>query len=107
MVQDPADRDGVGDVGNDLDSFYEILPCVPVRTRGSARGREARSESGGHLEWNYIPTFEHLDAPFEIRPGIVIPPGSYPFTRYRVEVNTATKRPWVVDFALRYGSFYG
>ncbi len=65
-----------------------------------------RTESGEHLEWNYIPTFEHLDAPFEIRPGVVIPTGSYRFTRYRAEANTATKRPWVVDFAFRYGGFY-
>src|SRR5262249_22610650 len=49
---------------------------------------------------------EHLDVPFEIRPGIAVPPGSYRFDRYRAEVNTATKRPWVVDFAFRYGGFY-
>ena len=60
-----------------------------------------RTESGEHLEWNYIPTFEHLDLPFEIQPAVVIPPGSYQWTRFRTEVNTATKRPWVVDCALR------
>ena len=36
----------------------------------------------------------------------MIPPGSYRWTRFRAEVNTATKRPWVVDFAFRWGSFY-
>ena len=66
-----------------------------------------RTESGEHLEWNWIPQFEHLDEPFEISPGIVVPPGSYRFTRYRAEVNTAQKRPWVVDLAYRYGGFYG
>lgn len=65
-----------------------------------------RTESGEHLEWNYIPQFEHLDAPFVIQRGIVIPPGSYRWTRYRTEVNTATKRPWVVDFALWWGGFW-
>jgi Domain of unknown function (DUF5916) len=64
------------------------------------------TESGEHLEWNVIEEFEHLDAPFEIATGIVIPPGSYRWTRYRVEVNTATKRAWVVDFAWWYGGFY-
>jgi hypothetical protein len=67
----------------------------------------ARTESGEHLEWNVIPTFEHLDQPFEISPGIVIPEGSYRWTRYRAEVNTATKRPWVIDAALWWGGFYG
>lgn len=64
------------------------------------------TESGEHLEWNYVPEFEHLDAPFEIFPGIIVPPGSYRWNRYRVEANTATKRRWVVDAALWYGGFY-
>jgi Domain of unknown function (DUF5916)/Carbohydrate family 9 binding domain-like len=66
----------------------------------------ARTESGEHLEWNYIPEFEHLDAPFEIAAGVFIPPGSYRWTRFRTEANTATKRPWVVDAALWWGGFY-
>jgi hypothetical protein len=37
---------------------------------------------------------------------VVIPAGSYRFTRYRAEVNTAEKRPWVLDLTLRYGGFY-
>jgi hypothetical protein len=66
-----------------------------------------RTESGEHVEWNYIPTFERLDQAFEISPGVVIPPGSYRWTRYRAEVNTATKRPWVIDAAWWRGGFYG
>jgi hypothetical protein len=66
----------------------------------------ARTESGEHLEWNYIPEFEHLDAPFEIAPGVVIPAGSYQWTRFRAEANTATKRSWVVDAAVWWGGFY-
>ena len=66
-----------------------------------------RTESGEHLEWNYIPQFERLDQPFEVSTGVVIPPGSYRWTRYRAEVNTATKRPWVVDAAWWWGGFYG
>jgi uncharacterized protein DUF5916/cellulose/xylan binding protein with CBM9 domain len=65
-----------------------------------------RTESGEHLEWNYIPEFEHLDEPFEIAAGIIIPPGSYRWTRFRAEANTATKRPWVIDAALWWGGFY-
>jgi hypothetical protein len=65
-----------------------------------------RTESGEHLEWNVIPEFEHLDAPFEIYPGVVLPVGSYQWHRYRTEANTATKRRWVVDFAYWWGGFY-
>lgn len=65
-----------------------------------------RTESAEHLEFNYNPEFERLVAPFEISPGVVVPPGSYRWTRYRVEANTATKRPWVVDVAWWWGGFY-
>jgi uncharacterized protein DUF5916 len=93
--------------------FFELEPTYITNLQGRvenwrvfAAPFNVRTESGEHLEWNYIPTFEHLDAPFEIRPGVVVPTGSYRFTRYRAEANTATKRPWVVDFAFRYGGFY-
>jgi hypothetical protein len=66
-----------------------------------------RTESGEHLEWNYIPEFEHLDEPFELSPGVFVPAGSYEWTRFRAEANTATKRAWVVDAALWWGGFYG
>jgi hypothetical protein len=65
-----------------------------------------RTESGEHLEWDDIPEFEHLDEPFEIATGIIVPPGSYQWTRFRAEANTATKRLWVVDAALWWGGFY-
>ena len=65
-----------------------------------------RTESGEHLEWNYIPEFEHLDVPFEIQPGVFVPAGSYQWTTFRAEANSATKRPWVVDVAVWWGGFY-
>lgn len=65
-----------------------------------------RTESGEHLEWNIIPEFEHLDVPFEISPGVILPAGSYQWHKYRAEANTATKRRWVIDFAYWWGGFY-
>ena len=65
-----------------------------------------RTESGEHLEWNVIPEFEHLDVPFEISPGVILPVGSYQWHKYRAEANTATKRRWVIDFAYWWGGFY-
>ena len=93
--------------------FFELEPTLITDLHGRVENWRVftapfnvRTESGEHLEWNYIPTFEHLDAAFEIQPGVVIPPGSYQWTRFRAEANSATKRPWVVDFAFRWGSFY-
>ena len=41
-----------------------------------------------------------------IHPGVVIPPGDYQWNRYRVMVNTASKRPWEVNFQWWWGMFY-
>jgi hypothetical protein len=93
--------------------FFELRPEYITNLQNRAENWRlftapfnVRTESGEHLEWNVVPEFEHLDAPFEISPGVVIPPGSYRWTRYRVEANTATKRRWVVDVAGWYGGFY-
>jgi hypothetical protein len=93
--------------------FFEFEPTYITNLRNRVENWRiftapfnVRTESGEHLEWNFIPEFEHLDVPFEISPGVILPPGSYRWHRYRVEVNTATKRRWVVDGAWRYGGFY-
>lgn len=65
-----------------------------------------RTESGEHIEWNYIPEHEYIDIPFEIRPGIFVAPGGYTMHRYRAELNTATKRRVIGDVSVRYGEFY-
>jgi hypothetical protein len=68
---------------------------------------EVQLDSGEHLAFNWVPAYERLEEGFEIQPGVVIPPGSYSWSRYQVEVSSATKRPWVVEAALWWGGFYG
>ncbi|HEX4933149.1 MAG TPA: DUF5916 domain-containing protein, partial [Gemmatimonadaceae bacterium] len=51
-----------------------------------------RLESGDRFEFNANPTGERLVAPFEIAPGVVIPPGAYHWMRYRLEAGFAPKR---------------
>lgn len=65
-----------------------------------------RTESGEHLEWNVIPEFERLDTPFEIYPGVIVPAEAYQWHKYRAEMNTATKRRWVIDLTYWWGGFY-
>ncbi|HMG36132.1 MAG TPA: DUF5916 domain-containing protein [Blastocatellia bacterium] len=62
--------------------------------------------SGEHIEFNYAPQFERLFEPFEIAKGVVLPPGSYRFTRWRFEINTASKRRWKFDNAWWFGSYW-
>lgn len=62
--------------------------------------------SGDRMEFNYVPTFERLVEPFEISPGVILAPGQYRFTRWRVEVGTASKRPWQVKGTWWFGGFW-
>lgn len=66
----------------------------------------AQTESGEHLEANFAPQFERLEDPFEIADGVVIPPGDYPFTRYRVEAQSSRHRPWRIGSTVWFGDFY-
>ena len=65
---------------------------VRVRRGGCPAGRPDVRTAGG--------------PPFEIQPGVVIPPGSYRWTQYQVEVSTASKRPWVAEVQAASGGFY-
>jgi hypothetical protein len=64
------------------------------------------AESQEHIEFNYNPEQVTLEESFEIHDGVTLLPGVYKWTRYRFMVNTATKRPWVVEAAYWWGSFF-
>jgi hypothetical protein len=65
-----------------------------------------QTESGEELGLSWVPQFEWLDEPFEIQPGIVIPPGDYRYTAWFAHVETAARRRWVAEVETRWGSFY-
>ena len=65
-----------------------------------------RFHNGEHLEYNWQPTFERLFAPFQIRPGIRIPVGSYWTNRHRFEFNSAQNKRLMFDMTYWGGGFY-
>jgi len=65
-----------------------------------------RFETGDRFEFNWNPHGETLLAPFAIAPGVVIPPGSYQFTRYRLEAQTSSHRPLQFGNTTWFGSFF-
>src|SRR5215218_914455 len=67
----------------------------------------AVTRSGEHLEANWAPQFERLDEPFEVAEGVVIPPGEYQFTRWRVEAQSSSSRPWRAGSTVWFGDFFG
>ncbi|MBI3475142.1 MAG: carbohydrate binding family 9 domain-containing protein [Acidobacteria bacterium] len=65
-----------------------------------------RFESGDRFEFNWNPHGETLSVPFEIAHGVTIRPGSYEFTRYRLEAQTSAHRPLQFGMTTWFGSFY-
>jgi hypothetical protein len=67
---------------------------------------EVEFNSGDMFEFQVIPQFERLPFAFPISRDVTVPEGSYQFTRYGVSVESATKRPWVVNYETSFGDFY-
>ena len=66
-----------------------------------------RLESGDRFEINYVPVGERLSAPFEIADGVIIPAGTYKWTRWRLEGGLASKRRLSGQYTWWFGNFYG
>ena len=67
---------------------------------------EADTAAGDYLYTHYQEHREALDAPFEIRPGIVIPTGGYQWNLWRAIAGTTRSRPVDVRFDFQHGGFY-
>jgi len=65
-----------------------------------------RLESGDRFEFNIVPAGEVLPEPFEIEDGVVLQPGPYHWKRYRLELETASKRALNGQATWWFGSFY-
>ena len=94
-------------------AYYELRPTMIWALDGdweSYRFFTApinwRLESGDRIEVNVNPEGERLEEPFEISDGVVIEPGSYHYTRYRLEWAMATKRMVSGQLTWWFGDFY-
>jgi hypothetical protein len=65
-----------------------------------------RFRSGERFEVNVNPTGERLVAPFTVA-GVTIPPGSYQWRQYRLEVQSAQKRRLYNQLTWYFGGYYG
>jgi hypothetical protein len=93
--------------------FYETFYTQVDDLEGRTESRRlftapfnVETDSGEHFEANWAPQLERLTEPFEVAPGVVVPPGSYHFTRYRAEAQSAESRPWRVGATVWMGDFY-
>jgi hypothetical protein len=65
-----------------------------------------RSGDSVHAIFDVNPTFERLFEPFEIAPGVILPPGDYRFTRFRSNVVSANKRRLSGSLSVGYGNYW-
>lgn len=93
--------------------FFEVNPVLVTDLHEQTQSFRTflapinfRSQAGDHYEANYAPQYERLTQPFEISPGVVIPPGSYTFHRFRVQVESSDARPLSVGATAWLGGFY-
>ena len=87
--------DGATDLDGNWESYRVFM--APINWR---------LESGDRFEINVAPTGERLVAPFDVADGVVIPAGSYHFRRFRLEIETAAKRPLGGQVTWWFGGFY-
>jgi hypothetical protein len=93
--------------------FFELEPSFATDLAGRWESYRVfwapvnwRFRSGDRVEFNANPTGERLTSPFEVSPGVVIPPGSYEWRQYRLEAGTAQKRRFYAQVTWWFGGFY-
>ena len=93
--------------------FFELFPRWTTDLAGQTETwrifmapLNIETQAGDHYEANYAPEFQRLREPFEIAPGVVIPPGSYQFHRYRLQIESSDSRPLSAGATVWFGSFY-
>jgi hypothetical protein len=94
--------------------FFELFPSLVTGLDGKTESWRVftapinfRTQTNDHYEANYAPQFERLEEPFEIAPGVVIPPGDYTFDRFRLQVESSDTRPLSAGATVWFGGFYG
>jgi len=63
-------------------------------------------DSGDEFRLQTIWSYERLDAPFDIQDDVTIPTGDYDWLRWRMEAESALKRPVSGAVAVEFGPFY-
>ena len=80
---------------------------------GRPESREAtaayRMELSDGDQWaiEYTGAYEHLEAPFQVTPGVIVPVGEYNFQQAKLLYTSSPQRRVSGTLTLNYGGFYG
>ena len=77
-----------------------------LETRMLSFSPEIQLESGDKIEGSINSNYDVLPYDFEVADGVVIPLGPYGYTNYRVGFETASHRPYQLEFNHHFGEFY-
>ncbi len=73
----------------------------------AVKGLTMRFSDGSDLSYRVDPTYERLEADFEIAPGVVLPQGQdYRFTRQEISWQMANRYPVAVEGRAAFGGFF-
>ncbi len=94
-------------------NYFELRPSVVTDLDGNWESYKLFTapvnltlESGDRFEFNANQEGERLIEPFEIAEGVIIPPGSYHWQRYRLEWAAAPQRVLSGQITWWFGPFY-
>lgn len=77
-----------------------------IETRTRSIYHSFNLDSGDRIVFDFNDNFERLDSPFEIRPGVLVPPGDHQFQDYRLEFQSYSGRPVSVTADVTVGGFW-
>jgi len=97
----------VREYGFKTEMTYQMETGGDFLYRSNYQRAQATFRSGDFLLVSVDPQRERLPVDFHIRPGIVIPTGTYHYTQYNIYFNSDVRRPYSGIVSLAWGGFYG
>jgi hypothetical protein len=93
--------------------FHRLYPALVTDLDGRWESYEIEItpvdwllESGDNPEFTITPTGERLIVPFQIAENVVVGSGSYHWRRFRLELESASKRKLAAEATWTFGGFY-
>jgi hypothetical protein len=94
--------------------FFEVEPKLITDLSNETETSELRVQPFGFMteqgDEGYLRirrVYDHVDADFDIVPGVTIPADGYHFTRYGASAESSSGRPWTLTADVEFGPFYG